>query len=62
MIIKLLIILIIINNNKQINKNDNHLKNIGQIEEMKIKPNGWKKDTASYKINKAIQDNKNRKE
>ena len=44
------------------NQNINNLENLDQIEELKIKPTGWNKESTSYNINKALQENKGKKE
>jgi hypothetical protein len=50
------------NNNKD--KNYNNYENYEPIEELRIKPTGWKqeKETAAYNISKALQENKGKKE
>ena len=49
--------------NANINNQNNINKNNDQIEDMKIKPLGWKKNTNAYmNINNAIQENRGKKE
>ena len=49
--------------NAKINNQNNINKNNEQIEDMKIKPLGWKKNTNAYmNINNAIQENRGKKE
>ena len=44
--------------------NYNNYENYEPIEELRIKPTGWKqeKETAAYNISKALQENKGKKE
>ena len=50
-------------NQNNINNNYNNINNNEiPIEEMRIKPSGWKNNNAYMNINKAVQENKGKKE
>ena len=49
-------------NQNNINNNININNNEMPIEEMKIKPSGWNKNVAIMNINRAVQENRGKKE
>ena len=49
-------------NQNKINNNEINNNNEIPMEEMKIKPSGWKNNAAYMNINKAVQENRGRKE